>query len=303
MPQEKPAPTYENLVLGEELGPLYYKVDERKLKDYCYSVDDWDPASFPPRPGAITPVLLCGNDCLRIIWAKYSSAGGTGLHAKQEFEIFNPVRLGKKITITGSVSDKYIKRDKQWMQTTALVEDEDGLPILRGIATETSGSISKAKGASGEKTVVEAVPTRPTGRVVAKAGKRIPIGAIIAGPTKIETQGMMSVFSGSDRLGSIHVNGDLARQKGLPGTIGQGLMTACYVSEMMTKFFGDGWRFGGKMAVAFIAVVYANDSVSAGAQVKEKVIENGATRLICDVWCENQSGRRVTVGTTSGLIG
>ena len=54
-------------------------------------------------------------------------------------------------------------------------------------------------------------------------------------------------------------------------------MTACYISEMMTKFFGDGWRFGGKMAVASIVMVHASDTVSAGAQIKEKEIENGAT--------------------------
>ncbi|MCL4367625.1 MAG: MaoC family dehydratase N-terminal domain-containing protein [Actinobacteria bacterium] len=301
--EERPFPSYENLIVGQELGPMYYDITERKVKEYCYAVDDWDPACFPPKPGSITPALLMSNDCLHIIWSKYSKGGGSGLHAKQDFEILNPVRVGKKITITGKVSDKYIKRDKKWMQTWAEVVDEDGLPIIRGTTTETRGSVDKAKGAPGEQPAPEAAPERPMGPIMTKAGKRVPIGAIISGPTKCCTQGMMSVFTGADRLNSIHTNAEFAHNLGLAGAVAQGMMTACYISETMTGFFGDGWRYGGKMALAFVGAVYAEDTIIAAAQVKEKVLENGVTRIVCEVWCENQGGRRVTVGTASGLIG
>ena len=301
--EEKPFPSYENLIVGQELGPMYYDITDRKVKDYCYSVDDWDAAGFPPKQGQITTALLCSNDALHIIWSKYSRRGGSGLHAKQDFEVLNPVRVGKKITVTGKISDKYIRRDKKWMSSYAEIVDEDGFVILRGTTTETRGSVEKAKGAPGEKPAAEAAPEKSSGRIVLKANKRLPIGAIIPGPSKFCTQGMMSVFTGADRLTSIHTNAEFAKNLGLPGAVAQGMMTGCYVSEMMTKFFGDGWRHGGKIAVAFIAAVYANDTITAGAQIKDKVVENGVTRVICDVWCENQTGRRVTVGTASGLIG
>ena len=45
--EEKPFPSYENLIVGQELGPMYYDITDRKVKDYCYSVDDWDAAGFP----------------------------------------------------------------------------------------------------------------------------------------------------------------------------------------------------------------------------------------------------------------
>jgi acyl dehydratase len=75
-----------------------------------------------------------------------------------------------------------------------------------------------------------------------------------------------------------------------------------YISEMLTKLFRDGWRRGGKINVAFIGPVYPGDTISSSAIVKEKVPEGQRQRLVLEVWSENQAGRRVTVGTASGLV-
>jgi hypothetical protein len=36
--------------------------------------------------------------------------------------------------------------------------------------------------------------------------------------------------------------------------------------------------------------------------VKEKSAAGGATRVVVDVWCENQHGAKTAVGTASGLV-
>jgi acyl dehydratase len=78
-------------------------------------------------------------------------------------------------------------------------------------------------------------------------------------------------------------------------------MSTAYVSEMMTRFLGTGFVKGGTMSMVFIKPVYAGDRLTVRGMVKEKSPEGGATRVVVEVWCENQHGEKTAVGTASGL--
>ena len=109
---------WELMEVGEELGPMSVAVDDHKIKAFAYAVDDYDPAYMVGRPkgeprgvgGHGTarighPALLC-NDLFHVRKSKYDyTTGEAGLHAKQEYEFFNPVRLGQAITLTGRFVD------------------------------------------------------------------------------------------------------------------------------------------------------------------------------------------------------
>lgn len=70
----------------------------------------------------------------------------------------------------------------------------------------------------------------------------------------------------------------------------------------MTRFLGTGFVRGGAMSVAFIQPVYAGDRLTVRGVVRETRPEPGATRVVVDVWCENQDGDKTAVGTASGLV-
>jgi len=118
----------------------------------------------------------------------------------------------------------------------------------------------------------------------------------------IMTQAKMEAYSRLEGEVSIHTDDELAKKVGLPGTVAAGMMLVDYLSEMLTNFFGTGWIQGGKIAVSFILPVRAGDGVTAKGVVRDKLSEGPATRLILDVWCENQRGEKVTAGTASGLV-
>jgi acyl dehydratase len=80
------------------------------------------------------------------------------------------------------------------------------------------------------------------------------------------------------------------------------MMSTAYISEMMTQLLGAGFVKGGSMSVAFIKPVYVGDRLTVHGVVKDKRPENGATRVVVDVWCENQHGEKTAAGTASGLI-
>jgi 3-hydroxybutyryl-CoA dehydratase len=100
---------------------------------------------------------------------------------------------------------------------------------------------------------------------------------------------------------SIHTDEAWARQKGFRAPLAQAMMSTAYVSEMMTRFLGAGFVKGGTMSMVFIKPVYAGDRLTVRGMVKEIRPEGDATRIVVEVWCENQHREKTAVGTASGL--
>jgi len=115
------------------------------------------------------------------------------------------------------------------------------------------------------------------------------------------TQRHIDAYSGV-RTRSIHTDEAWARRKGFRTTLAQGMMSTAYVSEMMTRLFGAGFVRGGTMSMAFVQPVYAGDRLTVRGVVKELRAERGGTRVVVDVWCENQHGQKTAVGTASGVL-
>jgi len=122
-------------------------------------------------------------------------------------------------------------------------------------------------------------------------------------PTLVKeiSQRQIDTYSGV-RPNSIHTDEAWARKKGFRTTLAQGMMSTAYVSEMMTRLLGAGFVKGGTMSVAFIKPVYAGDRLTVHGVVKEMRPEGGATRVVVDVWCENQHGEKTAAGQASGLV-
>src|SRR5882724_1313669 len=99
-----------------------------------------------------------------------------------------------------------------------------------------------------------------------------------------------------------HIDEAWARQKGFRTTLAQGMMSTAYVSEMMTRLLGAGFIKGGTMSVAFVKPVYVGDRLTVRGVVKEMRPEKEATRVVVEVWCENQHRQKTAVGTASGLL-
>ncbi len=129
----------------------------------------------------------------------------------------------------------------------------------------------------------------------------ITIGQVLPVLVKDVSQRRIDAYSGV-RPRSIHSDEAWARQKGFRAPLAQGMMSTAYVSEMMTKLLGAGFVEGGTMSVAFIQPVYAEDRLTVHGVVKDKRPENGATRVVVEVWCENQHGQKTAVGSASGLV-
>src|SRR2546427_7915894 len=129
----------------------------------------------------------------------------------------------------------------------------------------------------------------------------IAVGQELPPLEKALTQRHIDPYSGV-RTRSIHTDEAGGRQKGFRTTLAQGMMSTAYVSEMMTRLLGAGFIKGGTMGVAFVKPVYAGDRLTVRGVVKEVRPEKDGTRVVVEVWCENQRRQKTAVGSASGLL-
>ena len=115
------------------------------------------------------------------------------------------------------------------------------------------------------------------------------------------SQRRIDVYSGV-RPRSIHSDDAFAREKGFRTCLAQGMMSTAYVSQLMVKLLGMGFARGGSLSMAFIKPVYAGDRLTVCGVVKDKQSDNGATRVVVEVWVENQHGEKTAVGHATGLV-
>ncbi len=134
-----------------------------------------------------------------------------------------------------------------------------------------------------------------------EVAEAITIGQELPRLVKEMSQRRIDAYSGV-RPRSIHTDDAWAREKGFRAPLAQGMMSTAYISEMMTQLLGAGFVKGGRMSIAFIKPVYAGDRLTVHGVVKEKRPESGGTRVVVEVWCENQHGERTAVGSASGVV-
>ncbi|HLA19752.1 MAG TPA: MaoC family dehydratase, partial [Dehalococcoidia bacterium] len=136
--------------------------------------------------------------------------------------------------------------------------------------------------------------------------KEKPHGGEITASARTLTQEKMTAYSEDSanalRGQSIHTAPAVAGAKGYPTSVAQGLMSADYISEMMTARFEKGWLLYGRLSLAFVRPALCGHTITANAAPREKADEGAFIRHVYDVWCENQDGEAVTVGTASGVV-
>ena len=102
---------------------------------------------------------------------------------------------------------------------------------------------------------------------------------------------------------NIHTDEETAKRAGLPGTIAQSrLILAGTICESMLNLFGKGWIQGGRLSIAFTRFIRPGDILTSRGIVRDKIAEDSHTRVLLEVWLENQRGERVISGEASGLV-
>lgn len=101
---------------------------------------------------------------------------------------------------------------------------------------------------------------------------------------------------------NIHTDEETAKSHRLPGRVASGTMDLGYLTELMIDLLGEAWLSRGKMSYKFIKPVLIGDTIIPKARVQSKEVEGSGVRFVLEVWCENQEGEKVTIGTATFLL-
>ena len=282
--------SYESIELNREFGPWQY--DWRALIErYLEAVDSsfpWHLDGSPWGPPVAPPTLL-GNATLRFVDSIAPVPPGT-LHAKFDLEITNALRGDRELVGYGRFVEKYERRGRRWASFTARWRDGPGLLVAHSTATIV---------------FPEQVETKEEAKERAEKAHRRGKAELTLGPRALTREKIIAYSEDSvnhERGQSIHTDLELARSFGFPDLVAQALMSADYISELMTGRFERGWLLQGRLSLAFVAPSFAGDTLTAKAAKREELDEGAFIRHVYDAWCENQRGETVTVGMASGVL-
>lgn len=132
------------------------------------------------------------------------------------------------------------------------------------------------------------------------ASADLPIGFTLPTITRTMTLDKARIYEGWPATKSRHCDYDAAHATGLPAPNINGAQVAHVLGELFIKFFGENY-LGARLSFNLVRQTQLDDSLTAGGVITGKEIEGDATRLLLDVWLENQNGNKVLVGKASGL--
>ncbi|HKJ23745.1 MAG TPA: MaoC family dehydratase [Myxococcota bacterium] len=276
--------------VGRHCGSHVYEVTPEVVAFYADALDDPNPIYE-----RFAPPLLHHSECYTVLGEWYLKNLFGNLHAQQDWELFAPIPLGARIRTVSTIVDRYDKRGRNYVVNETDVFDDATHELLVRGRTYQSFLPPKREG-EGEGYVVDEKSAK-------KKEPRPPFptatGRDLASTTKVVDQRRCWMFSGPGK--NYHTDAEAAKQLGFPNIVVQGMMSTCFVSEIMLREFGEGWLRGGKSSLKLTNVLWVDETVSTFGKVREERPEGTQTRVVCEVWCEKPDGTRILIGEASAL--
>ncbi len=287
--------------VGRDYGRHDFVVDADEVATYCDAVDDRNQiyTGASPFGGPVAPALVRRGEVYSYrapsgIPAWYLRNVFGNLHARQEWDLFAPVMVGDAVHTRSFIVDRYAKRGRDYVVNEVLYFNADDAVVAR---SRTHQSFLREK--KNEGIVIDETREKQPGRKfetdVAAAIEEIPA------LRKQITLDMCWKFSGPNK--NYHNDKEMAIKWGFPDIVVEGMMSTCFLSEMMTDRFGAGWLAGGKMNVNLVNIVWQSDRLTCRGFVREIMPEGDRQRAHLDVWVEKEDGTKVTIGTASAVVG
>jgi 3-hydroxybutyryl-CoA dehydratase len=96
---------------------------------------------------------------------------------------------------------------------------------------------------------------------------------------------------------TIHDDDDYAKKQGLPGIIADGMISTNWILSLLVDLFGETVLQKGRLRTKYIEPVYEDQVLIAGARIRSMADNaEGETVYGLEVWCEDDTGNKVTVG-------
>ena len=276
--------------VGRHCGGHRYEVTPELVRFYADALDDRSPLY-----DEIAPSLLYHSECYSVLGEWYLKNLFGNLHARQDWELFAAVPIGASVQTRSTIVERYQKRGRDYVvNETDCVLANDGRLLVRG-RTHQSFLPPREREAEGGFVVDETTAKKKEPRAPFPTAT----GADLPPLKKTVDARRCWMFSGPGK--NYHTDREQAKKLGFPNIVVQGMMTTCFVAQLMQDAFGMGFLEGGRLSLKLTNVLWVDESVTVRGKLRESVREGTRERVHCDVWVDKDDGTRVTLGTASAL--
>ena len=283
-----------DILVGQDIGAHEFEVTPALVAGYMAGVDDQNPwyTGRSPLGAAVAPALLLHSEVYHYGGWYLKNIFGN-LHARQEWELFAPIMVGEAVRTHSTIVDRYIKRGRDYVVNEIQIFGAGGRLLSRGRTHQSFLLDESHEGFAVDKDREK------------KKERRIETGAgefeeELEPLEKPITMDMLKTFSPGVNY---HNDAEAAKKLGFPDIVVLGMTTVCFLSELMTRRFGEGWYNGGRMSVSLVNVLWGGDAgVTCKGRIREYTPEASARRAHCDIWAEKADGTKVVVGTASAVV-
>jgi acyl dehydratase len=277
--------------VGHYCGGHEYVASPEVAAFYADALDDPNPLYQK-----FAPPLLHHSECYTVLGEWYLKNLFGNLHARQDWEIFEPIPIGARLRTRSTIIDRYHKRGRDYVVNETDLLDAESLMLYTRGRTHQSFLPPKGEKATGDGGFV--VDERTAARKSAPASAA-PSGEPIGSTTKRVDQRRCWMFSGPGA--NYHTDHQKAKELGFPAIVVQGMMTTCFAAQLMLDHFGEGFLRGGRMSLKLTNVVWVDDELTARGWLRERQTEGTRTRASCDIQVAKADGTLVLVGDASAL--
>ncbi len=287
-------PAKDHVYVGMDCGTRHYEISSQLVQQYAEAIHDRNPWYIDSSPFGtpVAPALIRHSE-MYVDRRWYLPYIYGNLHARQEWELFSPIKVGERISTHSAVVERYSKRGREYVVNEVLMLGADGRLCVR---SRTHQSFLRE--------------TVTTGLVFGKerekeTGRRFEVGqgTVLETLTPIRKEvdlDMCMHFSGPGK--NYHTDREEAIKLGFPEVVVQGMMSVCFISELLTRRFGEGWYCGGKMNVNLVNVLWGEETVTTYGVIKELTPEGSRQRAHLEIWCQKADGTVITVGSASAVV-
>ena len=94
----------------------------------------------------------------------------------------------------------------------------------------------------------------------------------------------------------LHLDPEFASNSQFGGIIAHGMLTLAFISEMLTRAFGQSWLETGKLKVRLKAPAYPGDKVRTWGKVTKEDVREGKRMVVCAIGLSDSNGREMITG-------
>lgn len=125
---------FEEIEVGKTLGEMTWEITDELIDLQCQLDQDFDPLFFATagKPIRVAPPQITYRPPRWLISRTYNVRG---LFVRWENEMFKAIVPNSTLTVTGSIVDKFVKKDREFVVYQAEGRDQDGDLVFRSRRT------------------------------------------------------------------------------------------------------------------------------------------------------------------------